>query len=225
MIFFNEKAKEYDGWYKSKMGKFVDDVETELAFKMFTPVKGMRVLDVGCGTGNFSVKLARMGCEVVGLDISQDMLDIARKKAQDKNMDIQFLLGDVYDLKFDDSEFDAVFSMAAFEFIKEAPKAYKEMMRVLKPQGQLLIGTIHRNSSWGQLYMSKAFQEDSVFRHADFKSLEDLIALDEKSLVTSGECLFLPPDTPEEEINMDRERELSKTERGGFVCVLWKKGS
>ncbi len=223
MAFFDEKAAEYDGWYESKMGKFADDVETELAFKMFTPVEGMKILDVGCGTGNFTIKLAERGCKVVGIDISQDMLAIAREKIKGKDLDIEFVLGDVYDLKFDDNEFDGVFSMAAFEFIKEAQKAHKEMMRVLKVGGQLLIGTIHRDSSWGELYMSRAFQEDSVFKHADFKTMKELQDLNKENLVTSGECLFLPPDTREEDISMEREKALSKKERGGFICALWKK--
>jgi len=40
----------------------------------------MNVLDVGCGTGNFSIKLAKLGCNVTGIDISDNMLNIARKR-------------------------------------------------------------------------------------------------------------------------------------------------
>lgn len=223
MAIFDNQAMHYDGWYKSKMGQFVDDVETQLAFRMFTPMKGMRILDVGCGTGNFSIKLAEMGCKVTGIDISEEMLKIAREKVKAKGLEVDFHQMDAYHLEFEENSFDGVFSMAAFEFITEPQKAYDEMYRVLKPGGQLLIGTIHGNSSWGRLYMSKAFRENSVFQHADFKTLEELENLDRKNLVSSGECLFIPPDAPEEEITMEREEELSKTERGGFICALWKK--
>lgn len=223
MAIFDDKAVDYDVWYKNKMGKFVDDVETKLAFSMFTPMEGMRVLDVGCGTGNFSIKLAEMGCKVIGIDVSDEMLKIAREKAKETGLDIEFHQMDVYDISFNDNEFDVAFSMAAFEFIKEPDKAYNEMFRVLKPEGQLLIGTIHRNSSWGKLYMSKSFQENTIFKYADFKSLEELEALDKKNLVLSGECLFIPPNAPEEEITMEMEKQLSETERGGFICALWKK--
>lgn len=223
MAIFDDKAIDYDVWYKNKMGKFADDVETKLAFSVFTPTEGMRVLDVGCGTGNFSIKLAEMGCKVIGVDVSEEMLKIAREKIREKGLNIEFHQIDVYDISFNDNEFDAVFSMAAFEFIKEPKQAYNEMFRVLKPGGQLLIGTIHRDSSWGKLYMSKSFQESTIFKYADFKSLEELEALDKKNLVSSGECLFIPPDALEQDITMEKEEQLSKTEGGGFICALWRK--
>ncbi|SES89992.1 ubiquinone biosynthesis O-methyltransferase [Natronincola peptidivorans] len=223
MAVFDTKAIDYDQWYESKMGRFVDEVETNLAFSMFVPQKGMTILDVGCGTGNFSIKLAELGCKVVAIDLSEEMLKVARRKVEEKELDITFHTMDVYDIKLEENQFDAVFSMAAFEFIKEPQKAYTEMMRVLKPGGELLIGTIHRNSSWGSLYMSKDFQENTVFKYADFKSLEELEGLDKKNLVARGECLFIPPDTPEEGITMEKEKELSHTEGGGFICALWKK--
>jgi ubiquinone/menaquinone biosynthesis C-methylase UbiE len=224
MSFFNEIAGDYDNWYKTKIGSFADKVETRLAFDLFVPVQGMRVLDVGCGTGNFSIKLAQKGCKVTGIDISEKMLHIARKKAEMAGLNIEFKNVDVYDLDFPDESFDAVFSMAAFEFIKEPKKAFDEMYRVLKTGGQLLIGTINKDSSWGRLYMEQAQKDpDSIFRFADFKTLIELENLDKKHLMKSGECLFIPPDVPEDKISQEEEKRLAKTERGGFICALWKK--
>jgi len=222
-VFFNEIAHSYDDWYKTKLGAFIDEVETKLAFEMFTPYKGMKVLDVGCGTGNFSIKLAEKGCQVVGIDISEKMLDIARKKSRAKNLNISFYNMNVYNLSFPDESFNGVFSMAALEFMHEPRKAFNEMMRVLKPGGQLLIGTIHRDSHWGRFYMKEAEKPDSIFRFADFKTLKELEELNIKTLVKSSECLFIPPDVKEENISWKEEKRLSKIERGGFICALWKK--
>lgn len=223
MEIFDLEAKNYDSWYKTRMGDFVDRVETDLALSMFKPEKSMRVLDLGCGTGNFTIKLKELGCDVVGLDISDEMLKEARKKAQDKSLDIEFVKGDIYNLDFPDQSFDAVFSMAAFEFIKEDERAYEEMYRVLKEGGQLLIGTINKDSSWGELYLSDDFQENSVFKHADLKSPEDLKSLNPEKLIDFGECLFVSPTSREEDFNLDKEKELSQKERGGFICALWEK--
>lgn len=223
MSFFDEIAGRYDEWYSTKMGNFADMVETRLAFELFKPESGMKVLDVGCGTGNFSIKLAKMGCSVTGIDISREMLSIARRKAEQLELDIRFELMDVYDIRQPDDSFDAVFSMAAFEFIKEPGRAFREMMRVLKPGGQLLIGTIHKNSSWGRLYMEQAKRPDSIFRFADFKTLEELENLDRENLIASGECLFIPPDAPPEKINEREEARLAAVERGGYIAAVWRK--
>lgn len=223
MTFFDKEASSYDEWYKTKFGSLVDVVETDLAFKLFKPEKGMRVLDIGCGTGNFSIKLAEKGCKVIGVDISQEMLKIAREKAKKKNLDIEFYNMDVYNLDFQDQTFDAVFSMAAFEFIKEPLKALDEIFRVTKDDSQVLIGTINKDSKWGELYLSEEFQKNTVFKYADFKSLDELRSIKSEKVVDSGQCLFIPPNADKKDITLEKETELSKSERGGFICVLWKK--
>ena len=223
MAIFDQEASEYDTWYQSNLGKFVDQVETELAFSLFKPEGEMKILDVGCGTGNFSIKLAEMGCKVIGIDKSEKMLEEAKRKAEMKGLNIEFLNMDVYDIELSDESFDGVFSMAAFEFIKRPKKAYDEMYRVLKKGGYLLIGTINRDSKWGELYMSEPFQENSVFKYADFKSMDDMESWDSENIVTSGEALFLPPNTEEENVSLELDKEFSASGRGGFICMLWKK--
>ena len=224
MAIFDKEAKNYDSWYDSKIGAFVDKVETDLALSLFKIEKGMKILDVGCGTGNFSIKLAELGCQVTAIDLSEGMLEEAKKKAKDKGFDIDFRKMDVYNLDLEDESFDGVFSMAAFEFIDQPEKAYKEMYRVLRPNGHMLIGTITRDGAWGQLYMSEDFQKNSVFKHAHLKTKEELIDLNRSEVKDQGECLFIGPMTDEEKVSLDYEKELSKTEKGGFACVLWEKG-
>lgn len=223
MAVFDKIADSYDSWYLTKMGGFVDKVESELAFSMFDIYPGMKVLDVGCGTGNFSIKLAQQGCKVVGIDISDEMLDIARNKAEDLGLDIQFYNMDVYQLQFEDGGFDGAFSMAAFEFIDKPRAALDEMMRVVKEKGQVFIGTISGDSKWGELYKSEPIKSNSVFKYACFKTLEDLKQLYPEKLIKSGQCLFISPDMKEEEISMEKEEQLSKTEKGGYICALWEK--
>ncbi len=224
MSVFNNIAENYDDWYATSMGHFVDEVETQLAFKLFKPEKGMKILDVGCGTGNFSIKLAKMGVYVTGIDISNKMLLIAREKVKNMGLDVKFKKMDVYDIAFPDNHFDDVISMATFEFIKQPQRAFQEMMRILKPGGLMLIGTIHKNSPWGALYKKQVRQDpDSIYRFADFKTLEDLESLDCKNLIKSGQCLFVPPDAPTEDFNWQKEEHLSRTEKGGFIIAVWKK--
>nr|WP_300094551.1 class I SAM-dependent methyltransferase [Sedimentibacter sp.] len=225
MAIFDSVASDYDAWYTDKKGNFVDTVETDLAFSMIDVERGMNVLDIGCGTGNFSIKLAKMGCNVTGIDISDNMLDIARKKAAEENLPIKFLHMDLNDLKFKENEFDAVFSMAAFEFVddKDAPKALQGMLRVVKEGGQVLIGTISSNSSWGKLYQDENFNKDTVFKYAKFKTLDDMKNWNKEKLAASGQCLFISPLSPEEDYNYEKENELAEKTVGGYICALWKK--
>lgn len=223
MAVFDMIANEYDSWYVTKLGSFVDKVETDLAFEMIKLSPGMKILDVGCGTGNFSIKLAQRGCKVVGIDISDEMLEIARSKARQMNLDIEFYNMDVYKLGFEANSFDAAFSMAAFEFIDKPIVALDEMLRVVKDKGQVLIGTISGDSKWGELYQSEPVKSNSVFKYAHFKTIEDLKQLKPEKLVNSGQCLFLPPDISEDQISMEKEMQLSKTEKGGYICALWQK--
>ena len=220
---FDEKADTYDSWYQTGLGSFVDEVETKLAFDMFTPEKNMKVLDVGCGTGNFTLKLAQKQCFVVGIDISEKMLKIAREKIKDSDYGIEFYNMDIYSLEFPDEAFDAVFSMATFEFIHKPHAAFMELQRVLKPGGQILIGTINRDSHWGRKYLKAACRPDSIFRFASFMTLEELEGLDRENLLDSRECLFIPPSANKEQINWEEEKRLSKINSGGYICALWRK--
>ncbi len=229
MTVFDAIAGDYDKWYEGGIGKFADETETRLALKLFSPEKGQKVLDVGCGTGNFSLKLGELGCEVTGIDLSKKMLAQAKQKAEwaagadGAALKVAFLCMDVYNLKFPDNHFDGVFSMAAFEFIEDPQRAYDEMFRVLKPGGSLLIGTINPDSKWGELYLSEDAQKNSVFKHAIFKTMDELKSLDRANLKDSGECLFIPPDAKGEDITWEEEKRLSLTERGGFICAVWQK--
>ena len=102
MAIFDNSASDYDAWYTDKKGSFVDMVETDLAFELLKVKKGMKILDMGCGTGNFSIKLAEKGCHVTGADISDEMLKIARKKASKLNHEIEFFNMEKKSLSFED---------------------------------------------------------------------------------------------------------------------------
>lgn len=150
------------------------------------------------------------------------MLEKAAEKAKKLNLDIDFKKANVVNLEFEDNHFDSVFSMAAVEFISDPKKAMQEMKRVVKPGGKILLGTIRKDSDWGKIYKKQAQKEDSVFSDADFKEPKDLKKLDKNNLVEIKECLFIPPDSPEEKINWEEENRLAGKKKGGFICALWK---
>jgi SAM-dependent methyltransferase len=87
----------------------------EAVFKKYgTNVR--RILDLGCGTGIHAIKLAKRGYSIVGLDLSEKMLEVARRKAECESLAIKFTQGDMREIKFKD-EFDAIISVGTFDHL------------------------------------------------------------------------------------------------------------
>jgi len=106
----------------------------------FAGVKaGAKVLDVGTGTGKQAVAFARQGYDVTGIDISDDMLRIARKKNEYPNLN--FMPADATVLPFESGNFDvAMISFALHDMpVTIREKALKEMVRVTKPAGTIVV--------------------------------------------------------------------------------------
>lgn len=223
MSVFDDHAKSYDGWYTTPIGERVDEIETRCAFGLLEPRSGMKVLDAGCGTGNFSLKLARLGCAVTGVDLSGEMLAIAIEKARAENLEVEFLPMDIKALEFADGAFDAVISMAALEFIQNSLDAAEEMFRVVQKGGRLVIGTINRLSPWGELYMEIGRRSGSVYRHARFLSLEELSSFRPENLASTRECLFFRPENDADNSRPGEDHGPAEPGKGGFFCAMWKK--
>jgi ubiquinone biosynthesis O-methyltransferase len=220
---FDNAAKDYDVWFDNAVGKFVDLVETECMFSLVDELVGMRVLDIGCGTGHLSQKLCKKGAKVTGIDISEKMLEKACVKKNAKGLDIEYKKMDVYDLEFHDSTFDYVFSMAAFEFIEDMERAFTSIKRVLKDDGIIIIGTIQKVGAWANLYESPAFSE-TVFANAYFKGLHDFKELDGIKVMSHKDCLFVPPGKTDDKYTLENEQTIKeKGGIGGFLCVKMKK--
>jgi SAM-dependent methyltransferase len=111
------------------------------AVEVNTP-KGGRVLDSGCGTGNFSVELGLRGYEVVGIDMSHAMLERARPKKKKAGLaKVEFKEWDIEKglALYPDAHFDCVISVHALYALREPEAAISEYFRVLKPSGHFIM--------------------------------------------------------------------------------------
>lgn len=98
--------------------------------------KGARVLDAGCGMGEWTVFLNQLGYQTVGLDISENIIE----KLQSIFPQYEFIRGDIRNTSFPDTYFDALFSWGAFEHFENGPaECLRESFRMLKPGGHLFI--------------------------------------------------------------------------------------
>lgn len=115
------------------------------------------VLDLGCGTGRFTIPLAELARSVSGLDMSPMMLATARKKLADRGLEADLREGDMADLPFPDASFDVVVSMLALMHIprQDRQQVFREVARVLRPGGRLLVGV--KNSVFERMFGGDRF--------------------------------------------------------------------
>ena len=188
--------EKYDVWYKTSLGALSDKLEKELVFSLFEIKHGDAVLDVGCGTGNYTIELAKRGADVVGVDSSEEMLIWARQKAQGERLKVNFQVADALNLPFPDESFDLILSNGLLCFLKEPEKALMEMHRVLKPGGGLAVGVLNKWSPWAFFRRIKGLYKDTIYNQAYFISppeLEGLIRRAGFDVKETRTCLFFFP--------------------------------
>jgi len=223
---FDATAAQYDLWYESPLGQAADDIEKRLMAEAAAPLMAQDTLDLGAGTGQLSLYLAAQGARVTGLDISGKMLARARDKAVQANLACLFLEADAAALPFPDGSFDVVTCLTALEFFPYPADALAEAWRVLRPGGRLVVGTIHRDSAWGEAYRAMAGEGDPIFRHARLFGRDELASLLGASRPSLSEGLYLGPDarpaTLAEALRQDDEARAQGAPPG-FVVARWVK--
>lgn len=145
-------VSQWYGDYMSKEGTYQSEVILPNILRVLDPKKGARILDLACGQGFFSEKIRGRGADVVGADISPELIAQARKSAPEA----KFYVTSATDLSFaKDAEFDAVICILALQNIEDISAVFKEVRRVLKSNGHFIavlnhpaFRVLHR-SSWG----------------------------------------------------------------------------
>ncbi|MFC1790077.1 class I SAM-dependent methyltransferase [Patescibacteria group bacterium] len=127
--------KYFDYWQKE------DKAYIERFLRLLSP--GARILDVGCGPGNLAAYFTKKGFPVVGIDLSQAMLKIARQKAPGA----EFKSMDIRDLQFSPNSFEAIISAYSLVYVpkKETEETLLGFKRVIKSEGYLFLSLL-----WGE---------------------------------------------------------------------------
>lgn len=100
--------------------------------------ESLRILDIGCGAGFFSIILSQLGHTVTGIDITPNMIEESKLLAYSVNSNVEFIVMDAEKLDFDTNYFDVVVARNVTWNLPHPDEAYKEWLRVLKPGGILL---------------------------------------------------------------------------------------
>ena len=146
---YDERKERIVSYWEKRSGDFLEHKRAELHSPMserwlyeiknqLPQDRNLRILDVGCGAGFFSVLLAKEGYQVTGVDLTPDMVENARTLAEEEKTDCEFFVMDAENLRFADESFDVVISRNLTWTLPDVKSAYREWVRVLKKGGILL---------------------------------------------------------------------------------------
>ncbi len=161
--YYQQEAEGYDAArFSCECNMLYDQMSKEIIYKFLKDCK--YILDVGTGTGRFAIHLAKNGIDVVAIDSSKEMVEIAQKKAQQEGCQhrIQFIVSDIEHLPLKDKSFDGVCSIFVLIHLACRDYAVSELSRVLKPSGILVLDVPNK-------ILSKAYRPFlSVIRKTTF---------------------------------------------------------
>ncbi|MCT7562536.1 class I SAM-dependent methyltransferase [Aliarcobacter butzleri] len=120
--------------------------------------KDEKILDLGCGEGTLAIKIQNQGANVIGIDLSEEMVLKAKEKG------IEAFVMSVTDLKFQNESFDKVFSNAVLHWVKDLDKSAKEIARVLKKNGKF----VAEFGGYGNIRFLCEAMDEVFLTHKDF---------------------------------------------------------
>lgn len=222
---FDQSAADYDAWYETELGRTVDQLQKDLVYSLLQPRHGQRLLEIGCGTGNYTVELVQRGLVVEAVDASKNMLEQTRKKLEGLSLQAKLIHGNIQELELSPGKFDAVLAVTSLEFFTEPTLVLAKAYDSLKLGGRLVVGII-ATSPWSAFYKREAKKDPgSVYNHATFYTEEELLRLLPRGARKSLAGLYFPPNFS----NFRRDEALAIEKDPppdvlpGFISALWRK--
>lgn len=199
---FDRYYRQYDEWFEKNEFTYQSELA---ALRKFVPAEGTG-LEIGVGSGRFAVPLGIK----YGLEPSKNMRTLAAKRG------VEVVGGVAEKLPYNNESFDFILMVTVICFLDEVGTAFKEVFRILKPGGMLIIGFIERNSFLGKLYEQKK-DRNIFYKDATFFSVEEVVSL----LGNAGFGLLSFYQTIFKNSNKDLEVEPVQTGfgEGAFVVV------
>jgi len=210
---FDSLSSVYDEWYEVD-GKLIFATEVQ-AFQKILASLPKPWVEIGIGSGRFAYAL---GIEI-GLDPSIKLLEIARKRG------ITALLGKGEQQPFDTASFGTAFFIVTFCFFHSPLNVLKETLRVLSPEGKIVLGLVLRESPWGKFYVQKKKKGHRFYKYANFYNYDEVVILMEQAgflVETVISTLFQDPGKVEQ---VELPRDGFSPSAGFVIIVAGKKGS
>ena len=135
----------------SEVAKHIETVAEQFVERLDIK-SGMKVLDVACGSGNLAVNAAAKGADVTGIDIADNLVEAAKKRAEAAGLNIKFEQGDAEALPYEDNTFDIVMTMFGAMFAPRPEITASELVRVCKPGGTIAMANWTPEGHAGQMF-------------------------------------------------------------------------
>jgi len=159
--YYNNSAKKYGEEYeKTIAGKYFLKKKIKIAIQMGNFNGDSHILDAGCANGYFSLDLAKRGFKVTGVDLSKNNIEECKIRAKILGLDnIEFRTSDLEDLGiFKEDQFDGVISFATLRYVPDVVKALKELHRVTKKGGAVIVDFPNKYSPWFIIFQRFAYK-------------------------------------------------------------------
>lgn len=164
-------------------------------FELAALKRGERVLDIGCGDGNYTGPAADRTGAAIGLDQSSAMLEAARQRVGGR-ADIGWVRGDAERLPFPDMSFDVVLGVTVLCFAHNRQAVVNEAARVLRSSGRWVLGELGCYSSWAAFRIMRGLLGSATWRRTHFFSPKELRGLVARAGLVESElrgAVFYPP--------------------------------
>lgn len=159
---FDQNTLEYDQWFDKHSFVYQSEI---LAIQQAIP-KNKTGIEIGVGTGRFAEPLNIK----FGVEPSENMARLAEQRG------ITVYRAYAENLPIDNTSFDFVLMVTAVCFLSDIPKAFSEVYRILKPQGEIILAIVEKNSDLGKKY-EKEKSENKFYKDAHFHSTQEITEL------------------------------------------------
>lgn len=152
----NEELKQQQGqmWGKGNFDEVADAISDvhHTIIERLKPSAGERFLDIACGTGRVCELAAAAGATVTGLDLAPALVEVAKQRAAERGLDIDYRVGDAENLDVPDASFDVVSSTFGLMFAPTQEAAAAELARVTRPGGRIGLANWTPEGRIGQMF-------------------------------------------------------------------------
>lgn len=135
----------------SEVAKHIETVAEQFVDRL-NILPGMKVLDVACGSGNLAIVAAQKGADVSGIDIADNLIEAAKRRAAAAGLDIEFEQGDAEAMPYADNSFDVVMTMFGAMFAPRPEVTAAELIRVCRPGGVIAMANWTPDGHAGRMF-------------------------------------------------------------------------